>query len=58
MARDGAEPSAAIQKSRLSFTGVVPTTRVAFSLEGQANQSEQWAVMDDGHTLSPWSASP
>jgi hypothetical protein len=49
------EPSAAIQKSRLSFTGVVPTTRVAFSFEGQTNQSEQWAVMDDGHTLSPYS---
>jgi hypothetical protein len=49
------EPSAAVQKSRLSFTGVVPTTRVAFSFEGQANQSENWAVMDDGHTLSPYS---
>jgi hypothetical protein len=47
------EPSAAIQKSRLSFTGVVPNTRVAFSSEGQANQSEPWAVMDDEHTRSP-----
>jgi hypothetical protein len=34
---------------------VVPTTRAAFTFEGQANQSEQWAVMDDGHTLSPYS---
>jgi hypothetical protein len=49
------EPSAAIQRSRLSFTGAVPTTRIAFSFEGQANQSEQWAVMDDGRTLSPYS---
>jgi hypothetical protein len=40
-----------MQKSRLAFTGVVPTTRVAFSFEGRANQSEQWPVMDDGHTL-------
>jgi hypothetical protein len=49
------EPSAAIQKSWLSFTGVVPNTRVAFSFEGQANQSEPWAVMDDEHTRSPYS---
>jgi hypothetical protein len=49
------EPSAAIGKSALSFTGVVPTTRVAFSFEGQANQSEEWAVLDGGRTLSPYS---
>jgi beta-lactamase superfamily II metal-dependent hydrolase len=49
------EPSAAIEKSTLSFTGVVPTTRVGFSFEGQANQSEEWAVLDGGRTLSPYS---
>jgi hypothetical protein len=49
------EPSAAIGKSALSLTGVVPTTRVAFSFEGQANQSEAWAVLDGGRTLSPYS---
>jgi hypothetical protein len=49
------EPNAAIEKNAVSFTGVVPTTRVAFSLEGQANQSEEWAVLDDGRTLSPYS---
>jgi hypothetical protein len=49
------EPSAAIGKSALSLTGVVPTTRVAFSFEGQANQSEEWAVLDGGRTLSPYS---
>jgi hypothetical protein len=49
------EPGAAVERSALSFTGVVPTTRVAFNFEGQANQSEQWAVLDDGHTLSPYS---
>ena len=49
------EPSAAIGKSALSLTGVVPTTRVAFSFEGQSNQSEQWAVLDGGRTLSPYS---
>jgi hypothetical protein len=49
------EPSAVLQKSTLSFTGVVPTTRVGFSFEGQANQSEEWAVLDGGRTLSPYS---
>jgi hypothetical protein len=49
------EPSAAIGKSALLLTGVVPTTRVAFSFEGQANQSEEWAVLDGGRTLSPYS---
>jgi hypothetical protein len=49
------EPSVAIEKSALSFTAVVPTTRVAYSLEGQANPSEQWAVLDNGRTLSPYS---
>jgi hypothetical protein len=49
------EPSVAIDKSAVSFTAVVPTTRVAYSLEGQAHQSEEWAVLDDGRTLSPYS---
>jgi hypothetical protein len=49
------EPGVAIQKSALSFTAVVPTTRVAYSVEGQANQSEEWAVLDNGRTLSPYS---
>jgi hypothetical protein len=49
------EPSVAIDKSALSFSSVVPTMRVAYSLEGQGNQSEQWAVLDNGHTLSPYS---
>jgi len=49
------EPSVAIEKSALSFTAVVPTTRVVYSLEGQANQSEEWAVLDNGRTLSSYS---
>ncbi len=49
------EPGMAIDKSALSFTSVVPTTRIAYSLEGHANPSEQWAVLDNGRTLSPYS---
>ena len=37
LSRIALEPSAAIQKSRVAFTGVVPTIRVAFSFEGQAD---------------------
>ena len=48
------EPGVAIGKNVLSFTAVVPTTRVAYNVDGQANQSEQWAVFDDGRTLSPY----
>ncbi len=32
---------------------MVPTARVAFSFEGQANRSEEWAVLNDARTLSP-----
>jgi len=49
------EPNVAIKKSAISFNGAVPTTRVSFSLDGQSNQSENWAVLDGGRTLSPYS---
>jgi hypothetical protein len=47
------EPQVTIQKSAMSFAGPVPTTRVNFSMDGQSNQSENWAVFDSGRTLSP-----
>ena len=47
------EPHVAIKKSAMSFDGPVPTTRVDFSMDGQRNQSETWAVLDGGRTLSP-----
>ncbi len=47
------EPRVAIKKSAMSFSGVVATTRVSFSVNGQSNQSENWAVLDGGRTLSP-----
>ena len=47
------EPQVTIQKSAMSFAGPVPVTRVNFSVNGQSNQSEKWAVLDGGRTLSP-----
>ncbi len=48
------EPDLLIDTSAVSFTGVVPTTRLAFTLD-DATRSEKWAVLDDGHSLSPYS---
>lgn len=48
------EPGAVVEKTAESFVGVVPTTRLAFSMDDYSN-SENWAVADDGHTLSPYS---
>jgi len=47
------EPQVKIQKSAMSFDGPVPMTRVNFSIDGRSNQSEKWAVLDGGRTLSP-----
>jgi hypothetical protein len=47
------EPQVTIKKSAISFAGPVPTTRVNFSMDGQSNQSEEWAVLDSGRSLSP-----
>lgn len=49
------EPSIDLKEAALSYSGAVPTTRVNFVLEGQGNQSENWAVSDDGNALSPYS---
>ncbi len=49
------EPSAPLLKSAVSFTSVVPTTRVLFVSEGQTIQPENWSVLDGGRTLAPYS---
>ena len=49
------EPDLLISTDAVSFTGVVPTARLAFTLD-DAVRSEKWAVLDDGHSLSPFSA--
>ena len=49
------EPNVVIRKDSLSYTGPVATTRVSVSIAGQTNQAENWAVLDNGRTLSPYS---
>jgi hypothetical protein len=48
------EPDVVIDETALSFTAVVPTARLAFTLDDES-RSEKWAVVDDGHSLTPYS---
>lgn len=48
------EPDVMIDETALSFTAVVPTARLAFTLDDES-RSEKWAVVDDGHSLTPYS---
>jgi hypothetical protein len=48
------EPDVLVDETALSFTGVVPTARLAFTLDDES-RSEKWAVVDDGHSLTPFS---
>jgi hypothetical protein len=49
------ETDAEIPKTAMSFSGAIPTAQIAFALEGHSNGSENWAVLDGGHTMSPYS---
>ncbi len=49
------ETNMPIEKDSMSLTGVVPTTRIAFVSGDQAIDSENWAVLNGGRTLSPYS---
>ena len=48
------ETNMPIEKDSTSFTDV-PTTRVALVSGDQTVRSENWAVLNGGHTLSPYS---
>lgn len=49
------EPGTPLLKSAISFTSMVPTTRVLFVSEGKNIPSEKWSVLDGGRTLAPHS---
>jgi hypothetical protein len=49
------EPSSKVSKNTVSYDQEVPTTKVAFIVEGRIALSEPWAVADGGRTLSPYS---
>lgn len=48
------EPDLTMDETALSFTAVVPTASLAFTLDDES-RSEKWAVVDDGHSLTPYS---
>jgi hypothetical protein len=49
------ETNVPVNRDAMSSDGVVPTTRVSFSSKGQGVESGDWAVLNGGHTLSPYS---
>jgi hypothetical protein len=49
------EPGAPLLKSAITFTSMVPATRVLFVAEGKNIPSEKWSVLDGGRTLAPHS---
>jgi len=51
------EPSLSIKESAIAFDGAVPLTQVVTIAEGQKHEHEyeNWAVLDRGRTLSPYS---
>lgn len=48
------EPDVMIDQTALSFTAVVPLATLGFTLDDES-RSEKWAVVDDGHSLTPYS---
>lgn len=48
------EPDVMIDETALSFTAVVPMAKLAFTTDDES-RSEKWAVVDDGHSLTPYS---
>lgn len=51
------ETAAPVHERAMNFSGAVPTTPVAFSADGKSTQIQSWAVLDSGHTISPYSES-
>jgi hypothetical protein len=49
------EPAAALRKGAISYTGTLPTTRIALIVNDRANEADTWAVTDGGRTLTPYS---
>jgi hypothetical protein len=50
------EPNLRLQESAMSVSGPVPTTRVDYTLANNSNRSENWAVLDNGNTVAPYSS--
>jgi hypothetical protein len=49
------ETDTPVAKRAMNFSGAVPTTRVSFQADGNGPEMQSWAVLDGGHTVSPYS---
>jgi hypothetical protein len=49
------ETDTPVAKHATNFSGAVPTTRVSFQANGNGPEVQSWAVLDGGHTVSPYS---
>jgi hypothetical protein len=49
------ETDTPVAKHAMNFSGAVPTTPVSFQVDGNGAEVQSWAVLDGGHTISPYS---
>jgi hypothetical protein len=49
------ETDTPVAKRAMNFSGAVPTTPVSFQADGNGPEVQNWAVLDGGHTVSPYS---
>ncbi len=48
------ETDFAVSSEATNFSGAVPTTSVSFQRDGSAPETQHWAVLDRGRTVSPY----
>lgn len=48
------ETGTPIAQRRMNFSGAVPTTQISFRVGDSNLETENWAVLDSGRTLSPY----
>jgi hypothetical protein len=44
-----------VSRHAMNFSGAAPTTPVSFQANGNGPEVQSWAVLDGGHTVSPYS---
>ncbi len=53
--RVAVETDTPVSQQAMNFSGAVPTTPVSFQVNGNGPEAQSWAVLDGGHTISPYS---
>jgi hypothetical protein len=49
------ETTTPVSKRAMNFSGEAVTTPVSFQADGSSPEVQSWAVLDNGHTISPYS---